>query len=86
MGCQHLMGVNGGLRALGVLGGSWGVISGVISRVSILTTHIRGLITPFITTHEPPSRGVVSFHCGMVVVLQHFPASAAVVLPCMLKT
>ena len=31
-------------------------ISGVISRVSILITHIRGLITPLITTHEPPSR------------------------------
>ena len=30
------------------------VISGVISRV---TTHIRGLITPLITTHEPPSKG-----------------------------
>ena len=23
---------------------------------SLLVTHIRGLITPFITTHEPPSR------------------------------
>ena len=32
------------------------VISGVISRVPILITHIRGLITPLITTHEPPSR------------------------------
>ena len=40
----------------GVLGGSWVVINGVISRVTILTTHIRGLITPLITTHEPPSR------------------------------
>ena len=29
--------------------------SGVISRVSILITHIRGLITPLITTYEPPS-------------------------------
>ena len=37
------------------LGGSWVVISGVISRVTITTTHIRGLITPLITTHEPPS-------------------------------
>ena len=34
------------------LGGSWVVISGVISRVTI---HIRGLITLLITTHEPPS-------------------------------
>ena len=31
-------------------------MSGVISRVTIVITHIRGLITPFITTHEPPSR------------------------------
>ena len=28
---------------------------GVISRVTILITHIRGLILPLITTHEPPS-------------------------------
>ena len=32
------------------------VISGVISRVTIVITHIRGLITPLITAHEPPSR------------------------------
>ena len=38
-----------------VLGGSWVVISRVISRVTILITHIKGLITPLITTHEPPS-------------------------------
>ena len=43
-----------GLQAL--LGGSWGVISGVISKVTIVITHIMGLITPLITTHEPPSR------------------------------
>ena len=35
---------------------SWVVISGVISRVTIVVTHIGELITPFITTHEPPSR------------------------------
>ena len=38
-----------------ILGGSWLGISGVISRVTIVITHIRGLITPLITTHEPPS-------------------------------
>ena len=38
-----------------LLGGSWVVTSRVISRVTILITHIRGLITPLITTHEPPS-------------------------------
>ena len=41
---------------LGILGGSWVVISGVISRVTVLITHIRGHITPLITTHEPPSK------------------------------
>ena len=45
-----------GIRPTGLLGGSWVVISRVISRVTILITHIRGLITPLITTHEPPSR------------------------------
>ena len=38
-----------------VLGGSWVVISGVISRATIVITQIRGLITPLITAHEPPS-------------------------------
>ena len=38
-----------------LLGGSWGLISRVISKVSIVITHIRGRITPPITTHEPPS-------------------------------
>ena len=28
----------------------------VIIRVAIILTHIRGLVTPLITTHEPPSR------------------------------
>ena len=38
-----------------VLGGSWVVISRVISRITIVITHIKGLVTPLITTHEPPS-------------------------------
>ena len=38
-----------------LLGGSWVVISGVIIKVSIVITHIKGLITLLITTHEPPS-------------------------------
>ena len=42
-------------RLEALLGGSWVVISGVISRVTIVITHIRGLITPLITAHEPPS-------------------------------
>ena len=41
----------------GLLGASWVVISRVISRVTILITHIMGpYITPPITTHEPPSK------------------------------
>ena len=39
-----------------VLGGSWVVLSRVITRVTILITLIRGLITPLLTTPEPPSR------------------------------
>ena len=31
------------------------VISRVISRITIVITHITGLITPLINTHEPPS-------------------------------
>ena len=38
-----------------VLGGSWVGKSRVISRVTRLITHIRGLITRFRTTHESPS-------------------------------
>ena len=39
-----------------LLEGSWLVISGAISRATLVITYIRGLITPFISTHEPPSR------------------------------
>ena len=38
-----------------LLGGSWVVISGGISRVTIVITHIRGFISLLITAHEPPS-------------------------------
>ena len=40
----HQSGTQGFRRTL--LGGSCAVISGVISRVTIVITHIRGLITP----------------------------------------
>ena len=44
------------LKPSQTLGGSWVAISrNIISRATILITHIRGLITPLITTHEPPS-------------------------------
>ena len=46
-----------GFEAQGsILGGSWVVISRVVSRITTVITHIRGLIAPLITTHEPPSR------------------------------
>ena len=44
---------------LSLLGGSWVVISRVISRTTMVVTYIRGLITPLVTTHEPPSRAEV---------------------------
>ena len=38
-----------------LLEGSWVVISGVISRATIIITPIMELIRPLITIHEPPS-------------------------------
>ena len=38
-----------------ILEGTWVVISGGISRVTIVRIQSRRLITPFIATHEPPS-------------------------------
>ena len=43
----------GGLQT--VLGGSWVVISGVLSPLIWVITIVTLLITPLITTHEPPS-------------------------------
>ena len=46
-----------GVKGWVLLGGSCVVLSGVISRATIIIkiTHVRGLITLLITTHEPPS-------------------------------
>ena len=46
-----------------LLGGSWVVISGVISPLIWVIIIATPLITPLITTHEPPSRveGVFRF-------------------------
>ena len=41
-----------------VLGGSWVVISGVISVLIWVISIVTLLITPLITTHEPPSKGL----------------------------
>ena len=43
------------LVAIVVLGGSWVVISGVISPLICIMTIVTLLITPPIATHEPPS-------------------------------
>ena len=53
-----------------LLGGSWVVISGVISRVTFVITQIRGLLTPLITTHEPPSVRAVWIIWGLGVVIR----------------
>ena len=42
-------------RKKGLLGGSWVVISGVISPLIRVITTVTLLITPLITTHELPS-------------------------------
>ena len=39
-----------------VLGGSWGVISGLLSLLIGVISIVTLLITLLITTHEPPSR------------------------------
>ena len=39
-----------------LLGGSWVVLSGVVIRVTIAITHIKGFISLLITTHEPRGR------------------------------
>ena len=44
------------LRLVGVIGGSWAGISGVISPLIWLISIVTLIVTPFITTHEPPSR------------------------------
>ena len=71
-----------------ILGGSWLVISGVISPPIWVVTMVTLLITPRITTHEPPSRilaqelslssiqEAMAFtfhpHCGKIQLLQRW--------------
>ena len=52
-----------------VLGGSWVVISGVISPLIWVITIVTLLRTPLVTTHEPPSRSnfVLFGHLDSVV-------------------
>ena len=50
-----------------ILGGSWVVISRVISMITRVITYIRGLITLLIFTHEPPSSAAVL--CDMPLLM-----------------
>ena len=43
------------LYCLGLLGGSWVLISGVVSPLIWVISIVTLLITLIITTHEPPS-------------------------------
>ena len=45
------------VRWRGILKGSWDLVSRVITKVTILITPIRGLITLLTKSHDPPSRG-----------------------------
>ena len=58
------------LNARTLLRGSWVVTSGGISRVTIIITHISGLITPLITTHEPSSTATSRIGCSSAVLPQ----------------
>ena len=52
------------MRAPTVLGGSWVVINGVNIPLIWLIITVTLLITPLITTHEPPSRGLNKLEIG----------------------
>ena len=47
---------------------------GLISRITIIITPIRGLISPLTTTREPP-RGVSQAHAFLVMLAQKAGAS-----------
>ena len=59
-----------------LLGGSWVVITGALSKVTILITHIIRLITSLITTHElPPTTGRVRLQCRGELRVGHPPGA-----------
>ena len=57
-----------GLGFWGLLGGSWVVISRVISPLIGVIIIVTLLITPLITTHEPPSKLLQSIFIGIYKV------------------
>ena len=56
----------GSIREFCLLGGSRVVISRVIGPLIGVTTIVALLITPLITTHEPPSAG-----CRIIEEVEH---------------
>ena len=70
------------VAVLTLLGGSWVVISKVVSRVTILTTQTRGLISPLITTtHEPPSIPTITSNSSLSVDIADHPDLSSAGLP-----
>ena len=63
---QGCFGVVLGLGVLVLLGGSWVAISGVISPLIWVLTIVTLLISPLITTQQPPSRGSHGIFGGFV--------------------
>ena len=53
-----------GLRASGVLRGSWDLVTRVIIKVTTLITPLRVLITLLTKSHEPPSISGLSYRVG----------------------
>ena len=89
----RLQGVHKVSLELLVLGGSWVVISGVTSPLIWVITVVTLLISPLITTHEPPSRAsrrvqglgaqglrLTAFGPGMVYESFFMPAKPAKLL------
>ena len=60
---QHRAVGRAGWVVLCLLGGSWVVISMVISPLIWVVTIVTLLITPLTTTHEPPRSGVEKTCC-----------------------
>ena len=56
------------------------VLSGLISRVTIAITPTKGLITPLITTHEPPSILVDHHTMGAFIIRIGFGGHYTIIL------
>ena len=65
-----------------VLGGSWVVISRVISRATILTTHINGLIPVLVTTPTPKPLNLTPYRTLKGTLSHYNPTLVARVAGC----